>query len=257
MSTSKFSIAGLLLWAMSIHVAAAAGFDGKVEWAKRVALSVPVSGVVETVSINTGQAIKKGQLLLQLEQTPFVTELAAARAARTRAAGDRREAQRDFAQTKELYERGLISNNELEDAELKMKRAGANWKAALARVKRAKYDLEHSRLRAPFDGWLLHRDVEQGQSIISTQQAQTLLVVAAANEYIARAGVPGKRLTSLKMGDGATVEVGGKSFKGVIAVLGLEPMAGAGGSEKIYEVAVAFNSNGQLLRAGQEAEVEF
>jgi RND family efflux transporter MFP subunit len=226
MNTKIRLVTGLALWLGVLHAVLAAGFDARVEWAKRVAMSVPVSGVVQTVDVDTGQAIKKGQVLLQLEQTPFVTGLATAKAARTQAASDRREAQRDLAQTRELYERGLISNNELEDAELKANRANAGWKAAAARVKRAQYDLDHSRLRAPFDGWVLGRNVQAGQSIISTQQAQILLVVAAADKYIARAEVPGKKLASLKMGDRAVVEVGGKSYKGTVSVLGLETIAG-------------------------------
>ncbi|MCG6975753.1 MAG: efflux RND transporter periplasmic adaptor subunit [Acidiferrobacterales bacterium] len=250
----------LVLSVMSLFItsaAMAAGFDGKVEWARRVAVSVPVSGIVESIAVDTGQPIKKGQLLLQLEQTPFVAELEEAKAARNQAAGDRREAERDYKQTKELYDRGLISNVELENAELKAKRASAAWNAAGARLKRAEYDLGHSRLVAPFNGWLLGRNAQVGQTIISTQQAQTLLVIAAANEYLARAEVPGKKLRDLKMGDRAVVEVADKKFNGVITVLGLEPVAGRKKDDTYYEVAISFNSGGALLRAGQQAEVSF
>ena len=80
-----------LLWFTGSQVATAAGFDGKVEWAQRIALSVPVSGVVETVAVDTGQPIKKGQVLVQLEQTPFVAELASAKAARTQDGGAEKE----------------------------------------------------------------------------------------------------------------------------------------------------------------------
>jgi RND family efflux transporter MFP subunit len=250
MRNTKLVLSVMLLVVSS--AAMAAGFDGKVEWARRVAVSVPVSGIVESITVDTGQQIKKGQVLLQLEQTPFVAELAEAKAARNQAAGDRREARRDYKQTKELYDRGLISNVELENAELKSKRANAAWSAAGARLMRAEYNLGHSRLVAPFDGWLLGRNAEVGQTIISTQQAQTLLVIAAANEYLARAEVSGKKLRDLKIGDRAKVEVGGKSFAGTITVLGLEPVAG-----NYYEVAISFNSGGELLRAGQQAEVKF
>jgi macrolide-specific efflux system membrane fusion protein len=250
MRNPRLVLSVMLLFVTSATMAA--GFDGKVEWARRVALSVPVSGIVDSIGVETGQPIRKGQVLLQLEQTPFATELVEAKAARNQAAGDRREAQRDYKQTKELYDRGLISNVELENAELKAKRANAALNAAGARLKRAEYDLGHSRLVAPFDGWLLGRNAQVGQTIISTQEAQTLLVIAAANEYLARAEVPGKKLSDLKIGDRAEVDVGGKSFNGVITVLGLEPIAG-----NDYEVAIAFNSGGELLRAGQKAKVKF
>jgi HlyD family secretion protein len=247
----------LLLSFGASPMAGAAGFDGKVEWAQRVVMSVPVSGVIEIVAVDTGQPIKKGQLLVQLEQTPFTTELVAAKAARAQAAGDRREARRDFAQTKELYERGLISNVELENAELKAKRANAAWSAASARVKRAEYDLAHSSLRAPFDGWMLQRKVQVGESIISTQQAQTLIVVAAANDYLARAAIPAKKMNKVKMGDRAKVEVGKDTFDGKVTVLGLEPIKYKKKEDKFYEIAVRFNSGGKLLRAGQSVEVDF
>ena len=247
----------VLMLLLGSAAASAGGFDARVEWARRVAMSVPVSGVVEMVAIETGQSVQKGQVLVQLEQTPFETELAAARSARIQAAGDRREAQRDHAQTKELYERGLISNVELENAELKAKGAVAAWNAAAARVKRAEYDLAHSSLRAPFDGWLLQRKVQVGESIISTQQAQTLIVVAAANEYLARAAVPAKKMNKLKLGDPAMVEVGKEVFKGTVAVMGLEPIRRKNADDLFYEIAVSFNSGGKLLRAGQEAEVDF
>jgi RND family efflux transporter MFP subunit len=255
MRTSRLVLSVMLLLVASATMAA--GFDGRVEWARRVAMSVPVSGIVDSISVDTGQPIKKGQMLLQLEQTPFVTELVEAKAARDQAASSRHEARRDYKQTKELYDRGLISNVELENAKLKANRADATWKAAGARVERAEYNLAHSRLVAPFDGWLLGRNAQVGQTIITTQQAQTLLVIAAASEYLAWAEVPGKKLRDLKIGDRAVVKVNDKSFNGVISVMGLEPVAGRKKDDSYYEVAISFNSGGELLRSGQQAEVKF
>lgn len=235
----------------------AASFNAKVQWAERVTLSVPVSGVVTLVTVETGQKIKAGQILLKLDQIPFVTALQTAKADRTRTKSNRREAHRDLAQTKELYERGLISNVELENAQLKVKRADAAWDAARARVRRADYNLSHSRIIAPFDGWVLARKVEAGQSIISTQQAETLLVVAASNSYIARAEIPGDELKSLKLGASVDVEVDGMDYKGKVRQLGLEPVRPTTGGEAYYEVGVHFNSGGRLYRAGQKAEISF
>lgn len=235
----------------------AASFNAKVEWAKRVTLSVPVSGIVSLVTVETGQKIKTGQILLKLDQVPFITGLQAAKAARSHAATNRREASRDLSQTKELYARGLISNVELENAQLKAKRANAAWDAAGARVQTANYKLTHSRIVAPFDGWVLARKVEAGQSIISTQQATTLLVVAASNSYIARAEVPGDKLKKLKPGAKVKVEVDGLDFEGSVRQLGLEPVRPVTGSDTYYEVGVHFNSGGRLLRAGQKAEISF
>lgn len=244
---------GLLISPLTI----AASLDAKVEWAERVSLSVPVSGIVSQVTVETGQNIKPGQILLRLDQDPFKTALQEAKAKKSQAASNRYEARRDLKQTKELYERGLISNVELENAQLKSDRSNAAWDVARATVSTAKYKLAHSQIVAPFDGWVLQRKVEIGQSIISTLQAQILLVVAASNSYIARTRVPGNEMTKLKRGTDVKVKVGSKIYKGKVWQLGLEPVRPRTGRTAFYELGVKFNSEGRLLRAGQNAEIKF
>lgn len=71
---------GLLISPLTI----AASLDAKVEWAERVSLSVPVSGIVSQVTVETGQNIKPGQILLRLDQDPFKTALQEAKAKKAR-----------------------------------------------------------------------------------------------------------------------------------------------------------------------------
>jgi RND family efflux transporter MFP subunit len=234
---------------------AAYAADGTVQWAQRVELSIPVSGVVQTVAGRPGDRVKKGEVLIELEQTPFTTELDQARAAQVDAGTRLRLADRDLHQAKELYARALNSTDELEDAKLKKKRADAAVEAARARVTRAKYELDQSIVRAPFDGWVLRRQVEPGQSIISTQQASVLMVVAAADRYIARVQVGGDTVAHLNVGDSARVKVGGHSYDGKIRSVGLEPSTDTAAAR--YPVAVEFNSAGARLYAGQKAGVSF
>ncbi len=245
----------LAVIATAALAATAYAADGTVEWAQRVELSVPVSGVVQTVAVHPGDRVKKDQVLIQLEQTPFTTELEQARAARIRAGTEQRLAARDLHQAKELYARGLNSTDELEDAQLRKKRADAGVTAAGARVSRAEYDLGHSIVRAPFDGWVLRRQAEPGQSIISTQQAPVLLVLAAADRYVARVQVSGDRVARLQVGSTAQVKVAGHRYPGTIRSVGLEPLSDTAGAR--YPVAVEFDSAGARLYAGQKASVSF
>jgi multidrug efflux system membrane fusion protein len=243
-----------VLAALSL-VPAAHAADGAVAWAQRVELGVPVSGVVESVSVQAGDRVKKGQMLMELEQTPFISELERARARRTEAGTGQRLANRNLKQSKELYDRGLNSTDELEDAQLQKRRADAAVLAARARVRRAEYDLQHSAIRAPFDGWVLRRQVEPGQSIISTQQSQVLLVLAAAGRYVAQVRVEGKTIAGLEVGGTARVKVGGHSYDGKIRSVGLEPLGDTAGV--LYPVSVEFNSGDMRLYAGQKASVSF
>lgn len=233
-----------------------ADIDARVYWGKRIDMGVAVSGIVESVPVEVGMRVKKGELLLALEQTPFRTALTEAKAALAQAGGRRKEARRDYDQAKELYDRGLTSNVEFENARLKKEHSEAAYVAAQARLERARYDLSRSSLRAPFDGLVLGKKVEAGQTLISTQRVETVITFVAEGNYVAQGLASGKQVQDLEIGRKATVSVAGNKFTGTISALGLEPMNGKSGDPQ-YQVSVHFNSNSVLLRAGTEAEIRF
>lgn len=246
---------GLFILFLAGMGSANADIDARIYWGQRIEMGVPVSGVVARVPVTAGMRVSKGDLLLLLEQTPFKTALVEARASLAQAAGKRKEARRDYDQTKELYDRGLISNVELQNAQLKKESNEAAYSAARARVQRAQYELSNSALRAPFDGLVLQKKVEVGQTLVSTQQVQTVLTFAAAGDYIARGLVDGKKIKRLAIGQKTTVKANGNTFSGEINSLGLEPVAGSKPDSPRYEVSVRFQSSDVMLRAGTEAEI--
>ena len=193
--------------------------------------------------------------MLELEQTPFKTALIEAKAGVIQASGARKEARRDYDQTKDLYDRGLISTVELQNAQLKKEAKEAAFSAAQAKLDRAQYELSHSVLRAPFDGLVLDKRVEAGQTLVSTQQVQTVLTFAATGDYVARGVVDGKKIRDLVIGQKATVKANGRSFSGQISALGFEPVAGSKPSNPKYEISVRFQSSDVMLRAGTEADI--
>ena len=254
MSKRLAAIASLFLLATGV---ARADIDARIYWGQRIEMGMAVSGVVEKMPVESGMRVKKGELLLSLEQTPFKTALIEARAALAQASGARTEARRDHAQTQELYDRGLISTVELENAKLKKEASEAAYSAATARVQRAQYELSRSVLHAPFDGLVLSKKVDVGQTLISTQQSQTVLTFAAEGAYVARGQVDGKDVKNLSLGKKATVKANGHTFTAAISSLGLEPVADSKPDKPRYEVIVKFHSSTVLLRAGTEAEISF
>jgi len=253
---NKFWVGVALLLISGIGTARA-DIDARVYWGKRIDMGVPVSGVVAKVPVDAGMRVGKGDILLELEQTPFRTALIEAKASVVQASGARKEARRDYDQTKDLYDRGLISTVELQNAQLKKEAREAAYSAARAKLERSQYELSHSVLRAPFDGLVLDKRVEAGQTLVSTQQVQTVLTFAATGDYIARGVIDGKEIKNLVIGQKATVKANGKSFSGQISALGLEPVAGSKPSNPKYEISVRFQSSDVMLRAGTEASISF
>ncbi|GBE11818.1 p-hydroxybenzoic acid efflux pump subunit AaeA [bacterium BMS3Bbin14] len=238
------------------HPAMATGFAAAIHWARRVELSTPVSGVIKTVTVVPGALVKKGQVMLTLEPTPFKAALQRARAEEVRAAVARDEAKRDDDQAKQLYANTVLSTVELQNADNKYKRAQAGWSIADADVAQAEYRLTYSVIRAPFEGWVLQRNAEPGQTVSSRLAPPPLLIFVAAGRYVARVRVPGPQLDRVSVGQQVKVKIGGVGYSGTVESIGLEPVPAAADKESAYAVDVVFNVSKPLLRAGQRAEVD-
>lgn len=244
---------GLSLAVVS-STAMAAGMDATIAFARRVELGFPVSGVIEKVEVAAGQRVAKGQLLVNLEDTPFRAAVEQAEAEVTVRGADREEAARDYKQAKELYDRTVLSSVELENARNKAQRAEAALKDARARLAQARYALNRSRLSAPFDAWVLEVRAVPGSAVVSTLESRAQVVLAAQGEYLARARVPASAIAGLSLGAAVPVQAGDRSYSGKVLSIGLEPLDGKGGGA-VHELVVQFQS-GELLRPGQTARLE-
>ncbi len=131
------------------------------------------SGVIRQIAVEEGQAVKKGDLLLSLEQEQHDIALQNAeetlRSARARyEAGEEayRTALKDYTNTKFLAEEGAASNWELTQKEATLKSAEAARSAYQAELSQAELNLQNSsislgkqQLLAPIDGTILEMNV--------------------------------------------------------------------------------------------------
>ena len=243
----------MIICAVVSEPALAADVPAVLQWSHRVEISVPVSGVVQTVHVETGDLVKKGQILLALDKTSFQAKVAESRAAVSRLDEEVAEAKRNLDRVKELYDRTVIATTELDQAKLRYVQAKAMLAEAQARMKQHQNRLDDAAVRAPFDAVVVARQVESGQTVSAEFQPQTLLVLAKSGEMLARLRVSDTQIDKLKPGQPVTVTVGGKNYSGIIKVLGLEPIKAK--EEVAYAVDVAFPTREQL-RAGTLAVVK-
>ena len=256
-----------------------------VHWARRAALAPTVSGTIAQVAADVGDAVKKDQVLLALDQVPFESRLLQAQANATEARIARDEAKRDLAQADELYRRTVLSTVELDNAKNKLARADAAQKQAQAQLMQAQYELDKSRLRAPFEGWVIARKAEAGQAVAASLEPPVLFVVAARGQYRAQARVPAAQAANLQSGQDVGVVVAGKRYAGKVQSVGFESLEdltkdsttrgaasamGAGNKAKgtndkapagneaadaKVEISVLFRTGDTMLRPGQAATV--
>ncbi len=137
--------------------------EGRTRLKDRFTVSAPVPGFLRRIDLNVGDAIRKGQAVAQLEplRSPALDprshgEAKAAVAAAEsslKAAQEREQAARadaDYAgqrreRMKNLFQRGTIARDTLDQAEADSRRASANLSSATAAVGVARSDLERAR----------------------------------------------------------------------------------------------------------------
>ena len=233
----------------------AANVDATLQWARRVELSTPVSGVVAKVYVKGGDRVKANQPLVELDQRGFRAAVKGAEADVKRLGESRDEAHRELERSQQLYDRTLLSEHDLQLAKIANTTAEAKYEAARAVLTQARLDLQYSVVRAPFDALVLARPAQLGQTVVTRLQSVPLVTVVESGRMLAHAQVDEAGLAKLQQGQDVTVESAGHRFEGKVVQLGMEPVAGGTGTPR-YAVDVVFSYPvGTILRAGQSATV--
>ena len=239
-----------------LMTAEAAEIVGRLDWARKVILSVPVSGVVEEVMVSVGDRVEAGQALFRLDPRPFRNRLARARAELDRVVPAREEAQREFERAEELYDRTVLSEHERQLARIALARADAEQRVAESALAEAELELDYSVVRSPFAALVLEARVEVGQTVITRHQGVPLMTLVEAGRMLARAEVGIERTAAIRAGDRVTVRLGERRYAGEVRRVVPEPSAWVN-DEPRYGVEVALQPPAEdRLYAGQKVIVE-
>ncbi|HLT12463.1 MAG TPA: efflux RND transporter periplasmic adaptor subunit [Marinobacter sp.] len=122
---------------------------GSIEAVNGIEISNEVPGVIETINFESGDTVSKGDVLIRLDAA--IDEAAL----RTRRA-EAQLAQQEFKRVSDLLPKRAVSQSQYDEAK-------ANFDAAGARVNEAEAQLSKKVIRAPFDGTLGIRMVDQGE----------------------------------------------------------------------------------------------
>lgn len=241
-----------LAFNQSIH---AMDIQASLHWSKRVELGTPVSGVIKSVEVHSGDRVKLGDLLVKLDDRNYAAALLKARAREKDLAEKRKEAKRQLSRAQELYDRTVLSEHDLQTAKNNKVAADSEYETAKSELVTAELNLEYTSLRAPFDALVINRNAELGQTVVSQLKPVTLITVAAAGEMLARGHIEQSMLDGQLQGRPAEVVVAGVRYTGKIKYIGLEPVK----TDKqgiYYEIAVVFNTGQRILRAGQQVTIK-
>lgn len=127
-----------------------------------VSLASKVSGIVEKISFTEGQAVKAGDVLVELDIAERKADLEAARAAIQTARAQREETNQKFERAQQLRRAGAGTEALVADLTLQLRTVETTIAAAEARERSAAARLDDYYVRAPFDGRVGFRQVSLG-----------------------------------------------------------------------------------------------
>jgi multidrug efflux system membrane fusion protein len=250
--TGRLRTAVLALALAGAAAARAADLDARTDWVERTELATPLAvAVVAEVRVRPGDRVSQGEVLVRLDQRGAQAQLQEAQAAFEEARQAREEGQRELERALELYERTVLSQHELQTAEIVAAGADAAYRRAAAALTQARLGLEYTRIEAPFDAVVVDVRVRPAEVVINRLQAAPLVVVARADRMGAVALLAAQQLQGVRPGDQVRLAIGGAWRSAVVTGIATEPGPGAEGR---YALTAEFESqDGEPLRAGRAA----
>jgi len=137
-----------------------------------------VSGVIARLYADFNSRVKKGQLLAELDPTPFQAQVEQRRADLTKAQVDAANYKISFDRQARLLKAGLASQADYDAAKAQYDGARAGVEQASAALTQAETNLRYTKILSPIDGVVVDRQYDVGQTVAASFQAPTLFSIA-------------------------------------------------------------------------------
>lgn len=222
---------------------------GTIQPERRADLRAEVSAIVLQVLKENGEAVKKGDLLVRLDDTSIRDLMHSAEEAARASAQSFDQAERQLQRLKTLRASGMTSTQLLEDAEIRRNNAQSDLVAAKARTVQARQQMQRTEVRAPFDGIVSERKVSAGDT---AQIGKELVKVIDPASMRFQGLVSADKINNVKTGQAVSFRINGYDQDFAGKVKRVDPAANA--TTRQVEVMVEFVGSNQPRVSGLYAE---
>lgn len=201
-------------------------------------------------NIDQGDYVAQGTVLAVVQKDDYQQKLDQARAQLARANAEHERAKLSFERASVLYKAGAATQPDFDDARAQDQSTQAAVDSATASVAEAQLALSYCDLRAPFDSWVIKRNVDLGTLVGPATNGFSL---ADTHTVKAVFGVPDTTIGRIKLGSPQTVtsEALPNPFSGHVTAIS----AAADPKSRVYSVEVRIDNPQNLLKAGMIASI--
>ena len=216
-------------------------------------LSFRVGGTMTELPVKVGSVVTQGDVVASLDDTDYRVRLDEARAGLARAEAERRNANANYARTRDLYENQDVSRNQLDAARALAESAEAQFRAATQQVEAARLQLSNTRLTAPQECSVAQEFVELNQNVSPGQPVLRLNCGSCAEVVVSVSDADIARVTE---GMAVAVNISAVAdgeLPGVVREVGVAAAA----RSTTYPVTIALQEGCEDVRSGMAVDVTF
>ena len=151
---------------------------GTIEPVTEVTVGTQVSGIIDKIYVDYNSVVKRGQVIAELDKTNLTSSLQSAQSNLQNAQSSLAYQRANHQRTKTLYDKGLISADEYDQAKLAYEQALQQVSVQQQSVQQARTNLGYATITAPIDGVVLKKSVEEGQTVAAAMTTPELFTIA-------------------------------------------------------------------------------
>jgi RND family efflux transporter MFP subunit len=226
--------------------------SGKIQATNSADLSTRMMGYVKKVHVNVGDKVKKGQLLVSINNTDLQAKKAQVNAGISQAQTTFNNAEKNYNRFKNLFASKSISQKEMDDMTANYQMAKAGLESANQMKNEINAQFTYSNITAPFSGIITSKNIEAGDM---ANPGMPLISLETPKVFEVIAMVPETEISLIKKGTAVNVLVKAinKSVKGKVT----EVSTSAKNTGGQYLVKIDLETTDANILSGMFSTVQF
>lgn len=201
-------------------------------------------------NVDQGDWVKKGTVLALVNQQNYEDKLSQAKAQLAGYQAELAKAQSTFDRTSALYSTQSATQPDLDSAKAQLDSSVASVSAAKAQISEAQTALNYCSLKAPFDGWIVSRNVDTGSYVSPATNGFT---IADTRTVKAVFGVPDTSIGRVRVGQSQIITTDALPQQFTGRVTAISPAADA--KSRVFSVEVSIANPKNELKSGMIASL--
>lgn len=157
------TVAAFLVIYLSYEHIAFVTTDNAQVFGHSVMLAPKVSGYIVQVNITEGQKVKKGDILIQIDERDYENALKQSRGDLASIEARKRDAEKNYRRLVDLLAQNAVSQQQFDTSTAQYNDVKAKYEAVLSAVSQAELNLSNTKIKAPSDGFIAKKSAEVGQ----------------------------------------------------------------------------------------------